>query len=91
MSLDRPLVVEDFILHYAMRYALGRRSYAVTDLVREITRVVDHIRPSLRQLMIDDIDTALAQDRAGDAADAAEWLRARNALDAAQVESSNVS
>jgi hypothetical protein len=89
--LDRPLVVEDFILHYAMRYALGRRSYAVTDLNREITRLVADLKPSLRQLMIDDINDALAQGRAGDAVDAVEWSRTRDALAAAQVESSNVS
>ncbi len=47
------------ILFYAFRYALGRRTYAVNDVVNAIKEHAKEIQPSTRELMVKEISDHL--------------------------------
>jgi hypothetical protein len=76
---------EDCIWHFALRYALPRQSTAssiVSDFLREnLTR----IRPQTLRQMMDEINQAIREGRAGQPMDVVLWLdlaeRIKNQLD----------
>jgi hypothetical protein len=70
-----------FYLFYAFRYALGRKTYAVNDVVTEIKLRAKDIQPSTRDLMIKEIYEKGAIDDT-DAAISNLWREAVEALNA---------
>ena len=54
--MDNMCQVERDILVYAMRYALGRMSYAPTTVVDNIKRNIDFFTPHQIELLIKDIE-----------------------------------
>lgn len=65
---------------WAVRYALGRATYAVTDVVDALIAYHDALSATSRMMICRDIDEALAAGNAGMAMDALEWGRLRDAL-----------
>lgn len=63
---------------WAVRYALGRMTYAVHDVVEVLSRNVDALAPNTRQAIGEDIDDALAEGRAGMAMDVEQWKSLRD-------------
>jgi hypothetical protein len=72
--------MNDTILFYAFRYALGRMTSAVSDVADEIIRHADSLSPYLRRTIVREIDEAEAGDRLGMKIDAEQWRRLRAAL-----------
>ncbi len=67
------------ILFYAFRYALGRKTYAVNDVVTAIKERAQEIPPSTRELMVKEIeDSGVIVDH--DDAFSNLWKQAREAL-----------
>lgn len=80
------------LAHYAMRYALGRRSTAPSDVCAALRRQWPDIDPGTRDLIASDIDDAAKRDRQaehygwkyrrlGDACDRRTWLDFREWMD----------
>jgi len=70
------------ILFYAFRYALGRMTYAVGEVANEIIRRAPDLSPGVRGAMIRDIDEAYSENRLGMEFDKSKWLEVRNVLGA---------
>jgi hypothetical protein len=68
------------ILFYASRYALGRMTYAVSEVAGEIIRQADELSPKMRANIIREIDEAFDRGRLGMKVDAEQWHRVRAAL-----------
>lgn len=64
---------EENVLHYAMRYALGRQTVAPTIILSEITRLWPRIRPATRECMKREVANAIEEGRAGHAMDVRVW------------------
>lgn len=62
----------------AERYALGRRTYIVSDTVNYIARHIDGMSEHCRQILIKDIKECTDY---GDACDKSDWLGLLNKLD----------
>lgn len=77
------------IILYAVRYALGRRSYAVGQVCDEVMALLPAMSEADREVMARDIDEALSEAAAhgytlGDPCDDEAWRRLRAALKGAQ-------
>ena len=70
----------DMLAPWAVRYALGRRTYAVSDVCRTLTIRRDCLRPKTRAAIVADIDRAAATNAMGDDMDARQWQALREAL-----------
>lgn len=68
------------ILFYAFRYALGRMTYAVSDVANEIIRNAKEIPRADRCNMINEITEALDSDGAGMELDRQNWEKVRKVL-----------
>lgn len=66
---------DDRIIFYAFRYALGRRSYAVADVVGYVLFHWDELQGKTKELMKKEIKTALDENRAGMDMDERQWRR----------------
>lgn len=64
---------EEHVLHFAMRYALGRRSTAPSIVADEIARLWPRIRPATQERMHREIREAIEAGHAGDACDIERW------------------
>ena len=65
-------VDESFIV-YGMRYALGRRTYAVNDVCSTLKRVWKDIEPHTRYAIQAEIKEAIDRNQAGTACDVESW------------------
>lgn len=65
---------------WAVRYALGRMTYAPHNVAELIERRRDSIRPATLAVIVRDIDEAEARGGLGMAMDAEAWLRLRKML-----------
>lgn len=74
----------DRILPYAVRYALGRRSFAVADVCDAVEREAAGLSDELRSVIARDIREALDRGETGDECDANRWRRALIALERVQ-------
>jgi hypothetical protein len=63
------------MLFYAFRYALGRKTYAVIDVVVELMTHWKELDDRLRRLIIYEIERAIQDDRAGMLCDVEEWKK----------------
>lgn len=61
------------ILLYAFRYAMGRQTYAVNDVVSALFAAATSLPASTRGIIIREIEEALSAHRAGSANDIAQW------------------
>lgn len=68
---------QETLLLCSVRYALGRRSYIVSDVCRIVRETLKGMNDSdnIRALIIRDIGEELARGRAGDAMDEKEWRK----------------
>lgn len=74
------------ILFYAFRYALGRRSYAVSEVASEVRAHAATLKPKIRNLMISEIKVADAADTIGMEMDRKEWMRTLKVLEGGKPE-----
>ncbi len=58
---------------WAFRYALGRRTGAVDDVVRHIKMYWDQLEPFTQNQIREEINTAIGTERAGDQCDIDSW------------------
>jgi hypothetical protein len=65
--------IDSVVLMYAFRYALGRQSYAVADVAKMLIEQRAQLRNDWRQKIVDEIDLAISEDRAGAESDVAIW------------------
>lgn len=70
----------DRIAPWAVRYALGRRTYAVHDVVDVLLRNRGALQSKTALVICRDIDEAEARDALGDVVDAVAWRRLRSSL-----------
>ena len=63
------------ILFYAFRYALGRRSYAVSEVSDAIIENWDSLSNTYKDLIIEEINTAIKNKSAGMECDIKNWQR----------------
>jgi hypothetical protein len=72
--------MDEQILFYAFRYVLGRRTYAVVDVAREIIRRAPTLSDDFKNKVKEEIHEAKIQNRIGMEMDEAEWDKVFNAL-----------
>jgi hypothetical protein len=77
---DHRIAVTPSLLLYAVRYALGRETYAVGDVARAVFVHVDGIPPNVAEAIRKDITAALNAGQAGAPADREQWRMALDAL-----------
>lgn len=77
----RTAVAVDRLAPWAVRYALGRQTYAVGIVVETLVGCVDALSADTRRAIVEDIDDALRRDRAGADMDRRDWLRLRDRLE----------
>lgn len=65
-------VNENYIM-WGFRYALGRRTGAVLDVVETLNRVWEQLKPFTQQQIKEEIQTAISQERAGGKCDVESW------------------
>ena len=65
---------------WAVRYALGRATYAVFDVVDVLVAEREHLTANSRAVICQDIDEADRKGRLGMEMDATQWRRLRAAL-----------
>lgn len=80
------MTVTEVSLACAVRYALGRRSYAVAVVADDLARNASTLNPSLREVLRRDICEAISSGHGGDAMDVETWRAAIAALDAASTQ-----
>lgn len=68
------------LLVCSFRYALGRMTYIVSDIVDIIIRHKKDLQPNAKELMIREIKWALDHNQAGMQCDREEWGRLLNEL-----------
>lgn len=68
------------MMNWAVRYALGRRTYAVTDTVRYVMSLLPHLDDKTIGCMERDIREAFAASAVGDRCDAEKWSHLLNGL-----------
>lgn len=54
--MNNEFMMEEFVLIYAFRYALGRKSYAVDDMITTINRLKDKLSNKTKAIIIRDIN-----------------------------------
>tara|TARA_R110000803_G_scaffold154466_1_gene219250 strand:+ start:684 stop:905 length:222 start_codon:yes stop_codon:yes gene_type:complete len=67
--------LEEDILFYAFRYALGRRTHAVSTVCEFIIKNWDAIHPFTQDMIKSEITTAIEDDSIGMEMDKNEWER----------------
>jgi hypothetical protein len=67
------------ILMYAFRYALGK-TYCVDDVAGALITHIAVLEPDWRQQIVQDVELAIADDRAGDARHVARWREVAEAM-----------
>lgn len=72
--------VDESILFYAFRYALGRTSYAAHEVIDEITINMNNISSETKNLIIKEIEDAERNDKLGMIADRKRWLKLKKIL-----------
>lgn len=72
--------VDPVILMYAFRYALGRGTYCVGDVAGALITHVQLLEPDWRQQIVQDVELAIADDRAGDDRHVARWREVAEAM-----------
>ncbi len=78
--LSNMITIGDGVLVCAFRYALGRRTYVVSEVCDAIKQNATKIQPKLRDLMMEEISEAINTDRAGDDMDVRLWRECQEAL-----------
>lgn len=73
--------IDPIFLMYSFRYALGRRSYAVSDVADALIEHREQVRPDWRLQCIRDITEAIAEGRAGMEMDEREWMKVVHAFE----------
>lgn len=74
MIKERLIVVDEDIIFLAFRYALGRATYVVLDVVEVLTANWDKLSPHIRALIHKEIEEAIIRERAGwKTVDVPEW------------------
>ena len=68
------------LLVCSFRYALGRMTYIVSEIVRIILRHKEELQPKTKKLMIREIKWALDHNQAGMQCDRQQWERLLNEL-----------
>ena len=68
------------ILFYAFRYALGRRTYAVATVAQEIIDRASELSQKTMRLMCNEIAEAELKQALGDECDAKHWREVRHRL-----------
>jgi len=69
------MISDTSIIFYAFRYALGRKTYAVNDVVAAIISVWDTLPPTDQLLYHREIKEAIALGKAGMDMDVKEWKK----------------
>lgn len=72
--VDETIIIDECILLYAFRYALGRRTYAVSDVYDALVRNWALMKQCSKDLIKKEIEDARKRDSLGDACDAELWL-----------------
>lgn len=73
--------VNERILIYAERYALGRRTYLVSDVCEAISTCMDKMSQSAKQCIAKDIRDAKEMNNLGDKCDEVSWMLLLNELE----------
>lgn len=76
--MDELPIDEENVLHFALRYALGRMSAAPSIVVDEIERKWPRIRKGTRDQLKREVAEAIRTNSAGHACDVATWRRIEN-------------
>lgn len=76
----KPIEVQPVFLVYAFRYALGRMTYAVSDVAEALIVHRDALEPMWRQQIVEDIEAAIAGGHAGMLQDTDQWRRVQRAM-----------
>lgn len=63
------------IAFYAFRYALGRMTYAVDDVVTILISLKDELNGRIKHKICDEIKEAIKMNRAGHKCDLEDWKR----------------
>ncbi len=71
----------DTIVFCAFRYALGRKTYVVSEVVEEIIKRLPEITEQTKMQMSDEIFRAITSQKAGMDIDVAEWLKLKEAVE----------
>ena len=71
-TTDKFLVSENMIM-WAFRYALGRRTYAVTDVVDHLKKYWNKLEPFTQHQIQEEITTAIKTECAGGECDVESW------------------
>jgi hypothetical protein len=74
------IVTTEDILFFAFRYALGRRTAAVSIVAGELINNANRLTPSTRLQVVKEIDEMSTQDGLGAACDRENWEQVRQAL-----------
>ena len=69
------MIVDESILFYAARYALGRKTYAVRDVVENLLNNWDDMTSRTKLAIMEEINKAIQEDRAGMQMDVACWMK----------------
>lgn len=69
------------ILFYAFRYALGRSTYAVDDVVTDVIRNTDELSATTKSRIKKEIDVAIEKGHAGMKCDVDNWMKLRDHLE----------
>ena len=75
--------MDENILFWAFRYALGRRTYAVYEVARAIILNAENMRAGTCRLIDREIDAAIESGHAGCSMDVTTWLQVRIAISSA--------
>lgn len=67
--------LDDGMVIYAARYALGRASYAPDEVAYYLVCHWDKLQPKTQAVIVRDIEEAIAQGRSGMEMDRAEWMK----------------
>lgn len=68
------------MMNWAVRYALGRRTYAVSDTARYMIRVMKMLDNKTIHVMLRDINEHQGCDDLGDECDAIEWMKLKESI-----------
>lgn len=68
------------MMNWAVRYALGRRTYSATDTARYMIRIMKVLDDKTIDVMLRDIKQHEEWNNLGDECDAVEWMRLKEAI-----------
>ncbi len=76
--MSKKLNLSEDILFMAFRYALGRTTYVVSEIVETLTEQWDNLSHSTQLLIISEIKDAIDSDNAGHEMDKSKWMEVYN-------------